>query len=183
MPFDVPCQVCSAILRRAWNPVASGKRAVCPGECLRELRRRTGKRLAAEGKVPKMTPERQKLAAAGRMNKGKGWLEGGYRYVRHDGRRIAEHRLVVEQSIGRPLGPDEIVHHINHDTLDNRLENLRLYASRSEHFKDGHPEMTDRLPKTVDAVCGECGVGFRTPDTAKRQSLCRKHRRYHRRYV
>jgi hypothetical protein len=179
MPFEIPCKICGTVLIRPYR----NKPAVCPDVCLRELRRRTGKRLAAEGKIPKMTPEIQAKAAKGRTGKGKGWLNGGYRFVRHDGRNVAEHRLVMERHIGRPLAPEEIVHHINHDPLDNRIENLHLYASRSEHFADGHPEMTDQLPKTVETNCAECGVAFRTPDTAKRQSLCRNHRRYHRRYV
>lgn len=44
------------------------------------------------------------------------------------------HRHIMEQHIGRKLLPTEIVHHINGDKLDNRIENLQI-VSRSEHNK------------------------------------------------
>ena len=55
-------------------------------------------------------------------------LSTGYRRIG----RQREHRLVMVEHIGRPLTPDEHVHHINEDKLDNRIENLRV-MSRSEH--------------------------------------------------
>lgn len=45
---------------------------------------------------------------------------------------VLEHRLVVEQKIGRHLDPAEIVHHINGIMTDNRPENLEI-MTRGEH--------------------------------------------------
>ena len=54
---------------------------------------------------------------------------------------IAEHRLIVAQSLGKPLTSTEVVHHKNHNKQDNRLENLELYGSFKEHGDALHARM------------------------------------------
>lgn len=50
------------------------------------------------------------------------------------GRKTYEHRAIIEKELGRKLLSSEIVHHINGDMNDNRIENLQL-TTQSEHIK------------------------------------------------
>jgi hypothetical protein len=48
---------------------------------------------------------------------------------------VPEHRLVMEEIIGRFLKPEEVVHHINGVRNDNRPANLWLFSDNSEHLQ------------------------------------------------
>lgn len=58
------------------------------------------------------------------------------------GTHVYRYRLVMEKHIGRFLTSQEIVHHINRDHSDDRIENLEL-MSQSEHMKLHWKEMQD----------------------------------------
>jgi hypothetical protein len=48
---------------------------------------------------------------------------------------VREHRLVMEQQLGRYLEPSEVVDHRDGNTSNNDPANLRLFASNAEHLR------------------------------------------------
>ena len=58
---------------------------------------------------------------------------------------VAEHVLIVEHQIGRLLMEHETVHHIDHNSVNNDINNLKLmsihdhlsYHAKNKHYKSG----------------------------------------------
>ena len=62
----------------------------------------------------------------------------GYRIVKVNNRWVPKHRLVMEKYLGRKLEKGKIVHHIDHDIENNKIENLILCEDQSDHHFVDH---------------------------------------------
>lgn len=51
---------------------------------------------------------------------------------------VAEHRLVMEKSLGRYLTSKEVVHHKDHNKTNNSIENLELVVGSGKHLIKFH---------------------------------------------
>jgi hypothetical protein len=59
---------------------------------------------------------------------------------------VLQHRLVMEDKLGRFLTPDEVVHHVDRNPRNNHIDNLEL------HTRESH----GKLHRQEDGVPWEC---------------------------
>lgn len=149
---NVKCPICDKMFYREPWQMSADRTSVCSRKCMGELKAQQMKGNKF-GAGLKQTLERIAHRARFIMgDKNPAWRGGvtfkkgrgkkPYRYVKCPAEfsgmakqqgYIAEHRLVMARHLGRLLLASEVVHHINHDTLDNRIENLQLFSNNSEH--------------------------------------------------
>lgn len=65
-------------------------------------------------------------------------------------------RLRMEEKIGRPLLPTEIVHHIDENHRNDSIENLFLCSSEAEHKSKFHNKSSAQFPCLI---CGKTSRG------------------------
>lgn len=91
----------------------------------------------------KKNPKRRCLNCHKKTWKGRNSHGDGYIQVRvipgRHGKRVLEHRLIMEQKLGRSLKKGEVVHHMNGIRDDNRPANLVVCENAGIHvLKYGH---------------------------------------------
>jgi hypothetical protein len=117
-----------------------GKPLLCSQSCA-ALKKKAEGRLGWFGDTERRSGEKGTNWKGGKPIPGK----DGYLRVWRDGKLTVEHRIVMEEHLGRPLKRGETVHHKNGIRDDNRIENLELW-SKSHPAGQRKSQMTPHCP-------------------------------------
>ena len=109
---------------------------------------------ALRGKIPSATDAqiwRQLKKLGRRRRRRKGYtIMNGHRYKTVNGKLMAEHRIVAQNAIGRPLKNTEVVHHIDCNPINNDPANLDILPDDSTHART-HASLDKLIGKLFQA--------------------------------
>lgn len=116
---EKPCDQCGVVIYQSAWQARSNQRKFCSYACKNESMRLKG--------------------PGARMKRHDGYIQVYYPTHPDAGgsRFVLEHRLIMEQHLGRRLLKTEQVNHINHIRDDNRIENLQL-ISAGDHARESN---------------------------------------------
>lgn len=129
------CAVCTQPFRTYPSKVAQGRGKYCSRKCSDSITLiKEGQQLSPDTQFKKgQMPENFRGYTFTQSRKASGVYKKIYKpehpFASKQG-YVREHRLVMEEQLGRYLTSDEIVDHINMNTLDNRPENLRVMLKK-----------------------------------------------------
>jgi len=96
----------------------------------------------------------------------------GYVYLKTTAGWRAEHRVVIERTLGRTLGSREHVHHLDGDTGNNDPQNLVVMTFR-DHMAH-HGIFLGTGPGRAPKRCKDCGKTGRKKIKRGRCAPCQK---------
>lgn len=115
---EMVCLQCGKKFKEFLARIKEGRGKYCSKKCLNLSKRET-----AKGKNNPFYKNGKTITSHGYIE-----LSGG------NGRRY-EHRVVMEQHLGRKLTSDEVVHHIDGDKKNNDISNLMIFPDTQEHIR------------------------------------------------
>lgn len=86
-----------------------------------------------------------------------------------------KHRIIMEEFIGRKLNKDEVIHHINGNKSDNRIDNLQLMTQSEHirlHYNSGMKEILLKERSYINK-CHICSKEFKSK--SKKAMYCSPH--------
>lgn len=87
-----------------------------------------------------------------------------------DGKRVLRSRHEAELMLGRPLKPEEVVHHKDENPSNDSRSNLQVLPNQAAHAK--LHRLGKRIKRSEHTICAGCGAEFRTPRHGKARKYC-----------
>lgn len=145
MKATVLCDWCGKVFYRYPSQIKNKKVRCCSKECLAKYMSKecnpdgyrfrdfsiNSRRMSELNR--KINPDRMRIETRLKLREARLGSGKGRSYRKFLGRH--EHRIIAELMMGRPLRKGEVVHHIDGDKLNNRSDNLMVFASQAEHAR------------------------------------------------